>query len=175
MIYDSFEQIYEEHFGRIYNYIFGQMLNREIAEDLTEDVFLKVLDNLNSYNPSHAGLSTWIYAVARNTVADYRKKACVNRESAIDESVELMSRHYKYYFDAPDCLKHVENQELFNILCRLSDAGKDFLGLRYGLEMSNDEIAKMLNITPKAVSDRYARLLNKCRRRKRRRNPRRTR
>ena len=42
----------------------------------------------------------------------------------------------------------------------MTDAEKDFLGLRYGLEMSNDEIAKMLNITSKAVSDRYARLLN---------------
>lgn len=52
----------------------------------------------------------------------------------------------------------------FNILCRLTDAEKDFLGLRYGLEMTNDEIANMLKITPKAVSDRYARLLNKCRR-----------
>lgn len=75
-----------------------------------------------------------------------------------------MSRADKYYFDDPDSLKYVENRELFNILCRLTDAEKDFLGLRYGLEMSNDEIAKIMNITPKAVSDRYARLLNKCRR-----------
>ena len=35
MIYDSFEEIYEEYFCKIYNYIFGQMLNREISEDLT--------------------------------------------------------------------------------------------------------------------------------------------
>ena len=33
MIYDSFEKIYEDYFSKIYNYIFGQMLNREIAED----------------------------------------------------------------------------------------------------------------------------------------------
>lgn len=57
-----------------------------------------------------------------------------------------------------------EYRELFNILCRLTDAEKDFLGLRYGLEMTNDEIAQMLSITPKVVSDRYSRLLNKCRR-----------
>ena len=141
------------------------MLNREISEDLTEDVFLKVLNNLDSYDPARGGkLSTWIYAITRNTVADYRRKAYVNRESVIDESVEMMSRDDKYYFDDPDSLKYVENRELFNILCRLTDAEKDFLALRYGLEMNNDEIAKMLNITPKAVSDRYARLLNKCRR-----------
>lgn len=163
MIYDSFEDIYDEYFGKIYNYIFGQMLNREISEDLTEDVFVKVLENFDRYDPARAGVSTWIYTIARNAVADYRRKAYINRESEIDESVELISRADKYYFDDPDSLKYVENRELFNILCMLTDAEKDFLGLRYGLEMSNDEIAKMLNITPKAVSDRYARLLNKCR------------
>ena len=98
----SFEEIYENNFSKIYNYIFGQMLNREISEDLTSDVFLKVLTNLDSYDPSRgAGLSTWIYAIARNTVADYRKKAYVNRENFIDESVELISREDKYYFDDP--------------------------------------------------------------------------
>ncbi len=110
MMYDSFEKIYEEYFGKIYNYIFGQMLNREISEDLTEDVFIKVFTNLDSYNPARAGMSTWIYTVARNTIADYRKKAYVNRESEMDESVEQISRNDKYYFDDPDSLKYIENQ-----------------------------------------------------------------
>lgn len=55
MIYNSFEKIYEDYFGKIYNFIFGQMLNREISEDLTEDVFVKVMTNLDSYNPSRGG------------------------------------------------------------------------------------------------------------------------
>lgn len=81
MIYDSFEKIYEEYFGKVYNYIFGRMLNREISEDLTEDVFLKVLDNLDRYDPARgAKMSTWIFVIARNAVADYRKKVYVNRE-----------------------------------------------------------------------------------------------
>lgn len=163
MTQSLFEQIYSEYFKRIYNYIFGQMLNREIAEDLTEDVFVKVLENLDRYESSRAAISTWVYTIARNVVIDYRKKAFVNRETAIDESVEMMGKDERYYFDDPDSLKYIENRRLFNILCQLTEAEKDFLGLRYGLEMSNEEIAKMLNITPKAVSDRYSRLLNKCR------------
>lgn len=164
MIYDSFDKIYEEYFDKVYNYIFGQMLNREISEDLTEDVFVKVLTNLDRYDPARgAKVSTWIFTIARNVVADYRKRAYVNREDAMDDSVELISRDDRYYFDDPSSLKYVENRKLFNILCRLTDDEKDFLGLRYGLEMTNDEIANMLNITPKAVSDRYSRLLNKCR------------
>lgn len=77
--------------------------------------------------------ASMVYTIARNAVADYRRKAYVNRESEMDESVELISRADKYYFDDPDSLKYVENRELFNILCMLTDAEKDFLGLRYGL------------------------------------------
>lgn len=75
----------------------------------------------------------------------------------------MISKDDEYYFDDPNSLKYVENFRLFNILCRLTEAERDFLELRYGFEMSNDEIAEMLNLTPKIVSDRYGRLLNKCR------------
>ncbi len=86
----------------MYNYIFGQMLNREVSEDLTEDVFGKVLTNLDRFDPSRGvKVSTWIFAIARNTIADYRKKAYVNREDATDESVELPGRADRYYLDAP--------------------------------------------------------------------------
>ena len=92
MIHDSFDELYQEYFGKVYNYIFGQMLNREVSEDLTEDVFVKVLTNLDCYDFARAKVSTWIFTIARNTIADYRKKASVNREDAIDENTELISR-----------------------------------------------------------------------------------
>ena len=162
MVQPSFEEVYNEYFKKIYNYIYGQVLNREVTEDLTEDVFVKVIDNLEGYNPSKAAISTWIYTIAKNTVNDYRKRAYVNRESEIDENVELISTTEKYYYDNPNTLKYTENQQLFNILSELTEAERDFLELRYGLELSNEEIAQILNITAKAVSDRYRRLLNKC-------------
>ena len=158
-----FEEVYEKYFKKVYNYIFGQVLNHEIAEDLTEDVFVKVLDNLEFYNPSMAAISTWIYTIAKNIIINHHKRAFVNREVAIDESVEMIGKPERYYFDDPNTLKFVENRQLFNILLELSDTERDFLEMRYGFEMSNEEIAKVLDITPKAVSDRYRRLLEKCR------------
>lgn len=66
MFYDSFEKIYEEYFDKVYNYIFGQMLNREVSEDLTEDVFVKVLTNLDRFDPARGvKVSTWIFAIAK--------------------------------------------------------------------------------------------------------------
>ena len=164
MILTSFDELYEMYFKKIYNYIFGQVLNREVAEDLTEDVFVRVLDSLNDYDSSKAAVSTWLYTIAKNIIVNHQNRAYVNRESDIDESVEMIGQKQNYYYDDPDTLKYTENRKLFNILRELSEAERDFLEMRYGLEMSNEEIARALNISTKAVSDRYRRLLDKCRR-----------
>jgi len=162
MVQSTFEDVYNEYFKKIYNYIYGQVLNREVAEDLTEDVFVRVIDNLDGYDSSKAAISTWIYTIAKNIITDYRKRAYVNRETEIDESVELISTTEKYYYDNPNTLKYTENRQLAAILTELTEDERDFLELRYGLELSNEEIAQRLNITAKAVSDRYRRLLDKC-------------
>ncbi len=163
MVENLFEEIYEKYFKKVYNYIFGQVLNREVAQDLTEDVFVRVLDNLESYDSSKAALFTWVYTIARNILTNHQNRAYVKRESGIDESVMMIGKQQDYYYDNPNTLKYVENRQLFNILRELSEAERDFLEMRYGLEMSNEEIARVLNISSKAVSDRYRRLLEKCR------------
>ena len=61
-------------------------------------------------------------------------------------------------------LKNPDNQRIFAILCKLSEDEREFLELRYALELSNREIGRLLNISEKAVSERYRRLLEKCRR-----------
>ena len=65
--------------------------------------------------------------------------------------------------DEYNLLTDAINQKLFKILSHLPDSDREFLALRYNKELSNEEIGKILNISPKAVSERYRRLLAKCR------------
>lgn len=160
---NSFEAVYAEYFKKVYNYIYGQVLNRETAEDLTEDVFIRVYDNFAFYNPNLAALSTWIYTIAKNVIINHQRRGYVNREVGIDESVEELGTNQKYFYDNPNTLKFVENRQLFNILRELSEAECELLEMRYGLELSNEEISKLLNSNAKAVSARFNRLLEKCR------------
>lgn len=60
-------------------------------------------------------------------------------------------------------MKDPSNEKLYNILIHLSDDERDFLELRYELELKNQEIADILGISVKAVDNRYRRLLEKCR------------
>lgn len=152
----NFEQIYLDNYSYVYNYVFMRLLHRENAEDITSEVFVKAMSHFDSYDPSKSSARTWLCNIARNTVTDYfRLKANqphVDIEDIIEPGIE----------DEYDLMEDSVNRQLFSILRYLSDEERDFLGLRYNQEMSNEEIGKLLGIQPKAVSERYRRLLKKC-------------
>ena len=64
-------EIYREFYGKIYGYMLGKINHPQIAEDLTADVFVKVYKNLEGFDETKAGLSTWIYTITRNTLTDW--------------------------------------------------------------------------------------------------------
>jgi len=86
-------------------------------------------------------LSTWIGAIARNAVTDYIKRASFQNESATDTMPEdggatysLTSAEDEFSFKDPN------NERLYKILIKLTDEERDFLELRYCLELKNQEI-----------------------------------
>ncbi len=65
------EELYRRFFPKVQGYIRARVQNQQDAEDLCSTVFMKVYAQLDSYDESRASLSTWIYAITRNTVADF--------------------------------------------------------------------------------------------------------
>ena len=69
-----FTSVYTEHKHTIYTYVLLRVgYDREIAEDVTSDVFLKAYRNFDRYNPEYA-LSTWLFTITRNTLIDHYRK-----------------------------------------------------------------------------------------------------
>ena len=70
-----FSQYYNEFFEKIYNYIFFRVgNNRQMAEEFTQEVFLKAYENFDDFD-KNANFSAWIYRIAHNHIIDhYRKK-----------------------------------------------------------------------------------------------------
>ena len=65
-----FEQIYDRHVMAIHRFVFARVGNRPDAEDLTAQVFMRALEQLEM-DRSAAEISAWLYRVAQNAVADY--------------------------------------------------------------------------------------------------------
>lgn len=69
----NIEDVYINHVDLVYRYIFLLVHNKEVAEDLTQETFIKVFRNFSQFN-GLSNLNTWIIKIAKNTTYDYFKK-----------------------------------------------------------------------------------------------------
>lgn len=157
---DFFDKIYDEYYKKIYNYAYARLLEHYAAEDVTEEIFFAVFEHITNFDVSRGSVSTWMFTIAHNKILDYNKKAYLNHEVNVDTppTIEFAEENNEV-----GTLKNPINWRVKKILEKLSASEREFLALRYELEMSNIEIANIVNSTPNAVSSRYRRLLEKCR------------
>lgn len=77
----AFEKIYQIYSKSIFGVIFTILKDEELAEEILQDVFLKVWDKASTYEPSKGRFFTWVLNIARNTSIDHmRSKAYKNQQ-----------------------------------------------------------------------------------------------
>src|SRR6478736_7276035 len=70
-----FGDLYERHFNRVYAFVVRRVRDRDVAEDVTSDVFQKALANLPAYQWRGAPFGAWLIRIAANAVLDRSKRA----------------------------------------------------------------------------------------------------
>jgi RNA polymerase sigma-70 factor (ECF subfamily) len=83
----EFQKFYQENLGLIYRYVYSQVGNREEAEDLTSQIFLKVFSSIDQER-SRPSMQKWLYLIARSTIADYWRARYRLPKSSLDEMLE---------------------------------------------------------------------------------------
>jgi len=83
----EFQTLYQEKFGLIYRYVLSKVGNREEAEDLTSEIFLKAVRSIDQKR-SPQSIQTWLYQITRTTLADYWRAYYRKLTSSLDESLE---------------------------------------------------------------------------------------
>lgn len=156
---EIFKEIYEKNFSYVYNIVYALVVNRENAEDITADVFVKALDGYERFDPRKASVRTWLCSIAKNMVIDRWRTHPARRQDICIDSVEEPS-----FEEEPEVFRDETNRMVAGLLRRLSAGERDLIVMRYFMEMTNPEIGARLNISPKSVCERFRRLLEKCRR-----------
>ncbi len=156
-----FEEVYEEHYKALYNYVYMQLLHRQDAEDIVADVFTRAYNAYDTYDPRTASEKTWLFRIAKNRLTDwYRRRAVAPVQTAQDEVLEAVPDEDDEYAAIEDDT----NRTVYRVLRQLRDEEREILLARYIRKMKNPEIAAELGIADKAVSERIRRALAKCRR-----------
>ena len=83
----EFQQFYQENLGLIYRYVYNQVGNRDEAEDLTSQIFLNVVSNID-HERSRLSTKKWLYLIARSIIADYWRARSRLPKSSLDELLE---------------------------------------------------------------------------------------
>ena len=153
-----FETVYEENYSKIYKYVYMLLLNKEEAEDIVSATFLTAFEQYDKYDPSRAGVTTWLARIAHNRAVDRMRSSDYRTKEPLPEED---SRG----FEDPELARLTDgtDQMAYRILSRLTQEERDFLNMRFGLELSNAEVSALLDLKENSVSKRYQRLLDKCR------------
>lgn len=135
--------VYEKYHRELYLYIYSLSRNHHIAEDLTQETFLKALLSLPE---EHGNIRAWLYMVARNLFFNYREKA--SRNVSLEEEMKRSD-------EEKDLLANmIENErklQLYQALKKLDMKKREILLLQYFGDLSPKEIAAVLHITPENV------------------------
>lgn len=156
----TFAQIYESEFKRVYNYVSYRINNHMDTEDLVSQVFSKMIEKYQSFNPKRASVSTWIVGIARNTVTDYFRAKQQNPSVELDSVEQYISSG-----EIPDdiLIKSEQNRTLIEALNTLSDRERNLIALKYGAELNNKEIARVMELSESNVGVIMFRGLQKLR------------
>lgn len=155
----SFEQVYNDNFSYIYNFIYMRVVHKETAEDLCSQTFLNAFSHYDSYDSSKASVKTWLCTIARNLITNHMTSSAVRLNTPLDyESEQSEFAHEDEY----EVFNDPANREAARLLSLLNDEDRELLSLRYGLDMSVSEIAETYGITENAVRKRVKKALTKC-------------
>lgn len=139
-------ELYEQCHQDIYWYLFYRVGNSQTAEDLTAEVFLRMLRGLPNYQPQGKPVEAWLFQIARNLAIDHYRSDHHNVSIEVEEN-QLV---------APEELHHtVENsltgERLRRALDHLSADQRDVIILRFVLGMPIAEAARTINRSQDAV------------------------
>lgn len=154
----AYAQIINKYKNPLYGTILRMTRNPHDAQDLVQEAFIKVYQQLEKYNGT-GSFSSWLYRVAINHCMDeFRKKRYQMKQSEINEETVVDPNHPEVIF-----LKKEKNRQLERLIATLPEDERLIILLRYMNELSYDEISELADIPLSTVRNKLHRAKKKMR------------
>lgn len=152
-------ELYDHYAPLIYTYLYRRVHDVKVAEDLTGDVFVRVLQAIQSERFWQTSFRAWLYRIAHNRVIDYYRQQSRMIQVSLEEHLEVESEA----MDATHTDKQVF-QTLAGALDRLTPDQQQVLVLRFGEQMKVQDVAEMMDKSTGAIEALQHRALAALRR-----------
>lgn len=160
---NALRELVERYTDPIYNFTY-KLGARDEAEDITQEVFIKVWKKIDSFDEEKSSFKTWLFTIARNTTIDYLRKrrpilfTTLDTEDALpfEESITDTEPLPDIQFDAT-----LNSEKIHRHLLELPEQYRSVINLHYTEEMTFDEIGKVLGKPLNTVKSWHRRALIK--------------
>lgn len=164
---DTLDHLIEIYQHRLLRYLVYLTGNREFAEDLFQETWMRVLERGNQYN-GKSRFDTWLFAIARHLVIDAsRKKSCLSLEALTNPPEESNAVPMEFASSEPtpfeNTFRREESLRVDSALAHLDAVQREVVMLRFQEEMSLDEIAEVTGAPLSTVKSRLYRGLETLR------------
>jgi len=155
----AWESLLRAYTRKIYNLCYRFTGRAEEAEDLTQEVFIKVFQTLRTFDSAQGSFSTWLHRVARNHLVDHYRRTRKDRMTgSIEEDLEWISEKPSAGSGPSDHVEARERKEqLQQALDRLSPDLREAVVLRDLHDLDYLEIAQVLGVPEGTVKSRINR------------------
>lgn len=154
---DYFEEIYERYANKVYRKCYSFVYNQEKAEDLTHDIFLKLIVKIGTYKES-SKFSTWLYSITYNHCMDQIRVGKKKTEVSLLDNFDVSDEDDETEF------LDFQSAELSKSMKQMPSDERALLQMKYQEDFSIKEIAETLDISESAVKMRLLRSKEKLKR-----------
>jgi RNA polymerase sigma factor (sigma-70 family) len=160
---EAFAELTKRHLTTVYSFVYRLISDTHRAEDITQDVFLKIWRNLPRYNPDTSKFKTWALRIARNATIDVLRKHSFPVLSQFEDNegnnpvVDTAADTHKLQdelFAEGEALETLEQA-----VRELSPKHREVLTLHYTNHLTFEEISHVLNEPQNTVKSRHHRAL----------------
>ena len=156
----TFEAVYDRYFDPVFGFVTYRTGNREVAKDLTADIFFKVYKKFSAYDSKKGSFEVWLYSIASNQVKD-----CYHRKNRFQWLPITAAKDVVE--DDPGAEELMESKEEIATLRlavqKMKPRDRLLISYKFGAELSNQTIAELIDTNPNHVGVMIHRLLNQLR------------
>lgn len=140
---EAFGDLYTRYLDQLYRYVFYRVADEQVAEDLTENIFLKVWENLARIKKPQTSFPAWLYRIAHNVIIDHYR---TQRPTVSWD--ELTERQLSAMDDSPEkvLLDLEESKQLAKAISQLEPRLAQVIVCRFIQKLSHAQTAEIMGL-----------------------------
>ncbi len=156
----AFSALFDRYFTRVYHFHSFRIRQKEDAEDLTSETFVKIFEKLHTYQDRGIPFSVWVFTIARHTLIDFTRRSH-NNVTSLDALEEFQQPGQEFDHDAID--RSVLMEKLWKASAVLPEKQQQIWALKLSSGMTHADIGSTLGMTENNVNVAISRSLKTLR------------